>query len=52
MSVRPLFLAAALLGANLALAADTAVPEVSATAATAAALQKADAARQGRLRAL
>lgn len=46
MSVRSLFLAAALLGADLALAADTAVPEVSATAATAAALQKADAARR------
>ena len=41
MSVRPLFLAAALLGADLALAADTAVPAVSATAATTAALQKA-----------
>ena len=46
MSIRSLFLAAALLGADLALAADTAVPEVSATAATAAALQKADAARR------
>ena len=44
MSVRSLFLAAALLGADMALAADTAVSEVSATAATAAALQKADAA--------